>query len=224
MAQYSLQVEAREGRGKGVARKLRAAGRIPGVVYGRGKSSHSVACDPKALEKLLHASGSGMNTLFDISVDGQTRTVLVKHLQRDPLRGRYLHADFYEVDLTKAIQVAVPLHFVGKARGLELGGILDHPLRELEVSCLPTAIPDAVEVDVTALEIGDSLHVRDLTLPQGVEVLSDADLPVASMVAPTVEAEPVPEEGLELAEGAAPEEGAEAAAAPAAEGEAKEGS
>ncbi len=207
MAENALTAEAREGVGKGVARKLRAAGRIPAVVYGKGKAGSSIAVDPAALETLLHKSGSGMNTLIDLSLSGQTTTVLVKHLQRDPIRGRYLHADFYEVDLQKEVQVDVPLHFTGKARGLEFGGILDHPVREVQVACLPRAIPDSIDVDVTELEVGDSLHIRDLAVPEGVRILSDPELSVANVALPAAEEEAAAEVAAEGEEAAAPAEG-----------------
>jgi large subunit ribosomal protein L25 len=161
-----------------------------------------------------------MNTLIELSVDGTTRTVLVKELQRDPVRGRPLHTDFYLVELDQKVEVSVPIRLVGKAPGVELGGILDHPLREIELECLPRAIPESVDVDVSALGIGDSIHVRDLVLPEGVSVQTDANLAVASVITPAVVEEPVaeePEEGEEaLAEGeeaeaaeTAPEESAE---------------
>lgn len=212
MAQNALSGEPRSDVGKGVARKLRAGGRIPAVVYGKGKGGEAIAVDPAELARVLQKSGSGMNTLIDLSVGSRSATVLVKDLQRDPVRGRYLHADFYEVDLQKEVQVAVPLHFVGKAKGLEFGGIVEHPVRELEVACLPGAIPDAIEVDVTELMIGDSLHVREVAVPEGVRVVTDADLAVALVEQPAAEEEPV----AEVAEGeeaAAPAEGEEAAPA-----------
>jgi large subunit ribosomal protein L25 len=220
----ALVAEPRDATGKGAARRLRAAGRIPAVVYGRGAESKAISVDPGALLKLLHDSGAGMNTLIDLSVDGTTQTVLVKELQRDPVRGRPLHTDFYLVELDKTVEVSVPIHLVGRAAGVELGGIVDHPLRELELECLPRAIPEGVEVDVSALEIGQSIHVRDLELPQGVSVLTDENLAVASVIAPTVVEEEVPEEEVEAEEAAAEAEEGEAAAPAAepAESEAKE--
>jgi large subunit ribosomal protein L25 len=187
-----LQIEVRGGTGKGVARKLRAAGRIPAVLYGRGAAAVSLALDPRALEQLLKTSAAGLNTLIDLAVEGRTdlagKVVLVKELQREPVRGKLMHADLYEVDLTKTIQVSVPLHVVGNARGVAMaGGILDHALRELEVECLPRAIPDEIEVDVTELDVGGSIHVRDLRLPEGVKLLSDPDLSVVSVVLPAAE-------------------------------------
>lgn len=211
MSDVSLSAQTREGRGKGVARKLRAAGRIPAVVYGRGKESRAVTVDPAALSKLLRGSHSGMNTLIDLQLGGQEAVVLVRDIQRDPASGRWIHADLYEVDLTRTIEVEVPLHLVGKPAGIELGGILDHPLREVTVECLPRAIPDSIDVDVSGLGVGDSIHVRDLALPEGARMLSDPDLAVASVVLPKAEEER-PAEAAAAEGAAAPAEGAGEAA------------
>ena len=133
MAVNALVAEVRDATGKGAARKLRAAGRIPAVVYGRGTESRAISVDPKALVQLLQKGGAGMNTLIELSVDGTAKTVLVKELQRDPVRGRPLHTDFYLVDLDQKVEVSVPIRLTGRAPGVELGGILDHPLREIEL-------------------------------------------------------------------------------------------
>lgn len=220
MAVNALVAEVRDATGKGAARKLRAAGRIPAVVYGRGTESRAISVDPKALVQLLQKGGAGMNTLIELSVDGTAKTVLVKELQRDPVRGRPLHTDFYLVDLDQKVEVSVPIHLTGRAPGVELGGILDHPLREIELECLPRAIPESIDVDVSALDVGDSIHVRDLELPEGVSVQSDVNLAVASVVAPVAVEEPVAEE-VEEGEEAVAEGEEDAAAAPAesAEGE-----
>lgn len=210
MTVNALVAEARDATGKGVARRLRAAGRIPAVVYGRGVASKAISIDPSALLRLLQSSGAGINTLVELRLDGAARTVLVKELQRDPVRGRPLHADFYLVELDKTVEVSVPIRLVGKAQGVEFGGILDHPLREIELECLPRAIPESVEVDVSALGVGDSIHVRDLVLPDGVQVRTDADQAVASVIAPSVVEEPVAAKAVEAEEGVA--EGEEAAA------------
>lgn len=205
MSETALVVEAREATGKGAARKLRAAGRIPAVLYGRGRDSLPLALDPRALDRILRAQGA--NTLLDLTVEGRpelTDTVaLVKELQRDPLRGEIVHADLYQVDLTRAVEVEVPIHLVGKPRGLEFGGILEHTLREVSLECLPRSIPDAIEVDISQLELGDVLHVRDLPLPEGVALLSDPDLGVVLIAAPAAEAAPA-EAAAAPAEGAAP--------------------
>lgn len=210
MTVNALVAEARDATGKGVARRLRAAGRIPAVVYGRGVASKAISIDPSALLRLLQSSGAGINTLVELRLDGAARTVLVKELQRDPVRGRPLHADFYLIELDKTVEVSVPIRLVGKAAGVEFGGILDHPLREIELECLPRAIPESVEVDVSALGVGDSIHVRDLVLPEGVQVRTDADQAVASVIAPSVVEEPVAAKAVEAEEGVA--EGEEAAA------------
>ena len=222
MADVALDVEIRSNAGKGAARKLRQAGRIPAVCYGRGRAPLSVSLDPRSLEKLLATSATGINTLIDLRVSGggdyDGRVVLVKDLQRDPVSARALHADFYAVDLEQAIEVSVPIHVFGSAPGVTLGGILDHALRELQIECLPRSIPDQILVDVSALEIGMSLHVRDLVLPAGVKLISNPDLSVISVVTPAALEEEAPA-------AAAPAEGeaaaAEGAAAPAAGAEAK---
>lgn len=215
MSETALVVETREGTGKGVARRLRAAGRIPAILYGQGKPSIALAIDPRALDKVLKAGGA--NTLLDLTVTGRTDlgtpVALVKELQRDPIRGAILHADLYQVDLSKTVEVEVPIHLVGKPKGLDFGGLLEHTLREVRVECLPRSIPERIDLDVSALEIGDVLHVRDLPLPPGVSLVSDPDLGVAHVALP--QAEEAPAEAA-TAEGAAPAEGA--AATPAAEG------
>lgn len=217
MAENALHVQLRDASGKGVARKLRAVGRIPGVIYGRSQAAVPVSLDPKLLRRVLTRSDSGLNTLFELDVEGggalQGTPVLVRELQRDPVKGDYLHADLLAIDLQQRIDVEVPIHVTGKARGVEFGGILDHSLRELEIFCLPTAIPKEILADVTELDVGDSLHVRDLPLPPGVELRSNPDLSVVSVVLPAAEVVETPAE-------AAPAEGE--AAAPAAEGEDKE--
>ena len=177
MADVALDVEIRSSTGKGAARKLRAAGRIPGVCYGSGRAPLSVSLDPRGLERLIASSATGINTLIDLRVAGggdyDGRVVLVKELQRDPVSARALHADFYAVDLEQTIEVSVPIHVTGTAPGVTNGGILDHALRELQIECLPRAIPEQILVDVSDLEIGMSLHVRDLILPADVKLMSD---------------------------------------------------
>ena len=213
MAENALQIQVRADSGKGVARKLRAAGRIPGVVYGRTQAAVPISLDPTLLRRALTRSEAGLNTLFRLDVEGgagelQGKPVLVRHLQRDPVKGHYLHADLLAVDLQQKLQVSVPIHLTGKARGVEFGGILDHSLRELELLCLPTAIPKEITVDVTALDVGASLHVRDLVLPDGVELRSDADLSVVSVVLPAAEVAPAPAAAAPVeGEAAAPVEG-----------------
>jgi len=212
VSETALVVEAREGVGKGAARKLRAAGKIPAILYGRGRDSLPIALDPRALERILRAGGA--NTLLDLTVEGHPEVkdtvALVKQLQRDPLRGTIVHADLYAVDLARAVQVEVPVHLVGKARGLDFGGILEHTLREVVLECLPRSIPDAIEVDVTHLGVGDVIHVRELVLPEGVKMVTDGDLAVVAVAVPQAEA--TAEEAAAAAEGAAAPAAAEAGA------------
>ncbi|MHC4505905.1 MAG: 50S ribosomal protein L25 [Planctomycetota bacterium] len=217
MAENALQVEIREGRGKGVARKLRAAGRIPAVCYGKGDETVSLSLNPMVLRRVLEKSDTGMNTIISLDVPGggdpHGRVVLLRELQRDPVRGGYLHADFYSVDLEQTVEVSVPLHLTGKAPGVELGGILDQQLREIELECMPLNIPREVQVDVSTLELGDSVHVRDVPLPEGVTLRSDGDLSIVSVVAPSKAEEETPEaaegEEVEGEEGAPAAEGGE---------------
>ncbi len=223
MGEFALGVEPREESGKGVARKLRAAGRIPGVCYRRNAESVAVSLDAMELDRLLRRATSGLNTLIDLKVAGggdfDGRQVLIKELQRDPISGAYLHADLYAVDLAQTIHVEVPIRLTGTAVGVSIGGgILDHATRELEVECLPNAIPEEITLDVGALEIGDSIHVRDIAIPEGVEILNDLDVSVVSVVAPAVVEEEAPAEAEAELEGeaaaaaegeAAPEETAE---------------
>jgi len=211
-----LAVELRDGTGKSVTRKIRRAGRVPAVIYGHGKATLSLSFDPKSLESILKASDAGVNTLIGLEGDSAIsgKTVLVKELQRDPIDGFLMHADLFEVDPEEKISVSVPVHVVGTAEGIMMGGILDHALREVELECLPSAIPDAIELDVTSLSLGDSIHVRDLVVAEGISVRTHEELPVVSVILPTVvEEEPeVSDEELEgeAAEGESGEGGAAA--------------
>ncbi len=209
MAENVLKVEVREGTGKGVARKLRAAGRIPGVLYGRARDSVPLTLDPLVLERAIQKSEAGVNTLFDLDMEGAeagARVVLVKDLQREPGAGFLLHADLYEVDLTQTVEVEIPIHLIGTPTGVTLeGGIMDHAHRELRIECLPRAIPDELTLDVSALAIGDSLHVSDIALPRGVELRDDPDISVVIVAAPRKEEEEVPAEAAEGEEGAVAE-------------------
>ena len=205
MAEVSLAVELRSETGKGTNRRLRVNGRIPGVVYGGNLSSVPISLDPTQLDHLIRTSHAGVNTLIDLTGPTEVagRTVLVKELQREPVRGALLHADLYEVDQNVRLRVSVPIHLRGSAPGVLMGGLIDHALRFVELDCLPRAIPDSILVDVSALGVGDSIHVRDLVLPEGVELHSQGDLPVVSVVAPKMEEEPVAAAALAEGEAAA---------------------
>lgn len=187
MGDVKFAVEGREGTGKGTARKLRLRGLAPGIVYGGGRAAMPIAFDVDRLERLLETSHGGVNTLIDLEGNSAAsgRTVIAKDLQREAIRGRIIHGDFYEINLREKIEVSVPIHLIGDPVGVSLGGgVLDHQLREIELLCLPSAIPDSIDTDVTHLDLGDSLHIRDLTVPEGVEIQTDGELTVATILVP----------------------------------------
>ena len=219
MSETALVVESRAATGKGAVRKLRAAGRIPAILYGQGKESVPLSIDPRALEKVLRVGGA--NALLDLTVEGRPElgspVALVKELQRHPIRGTIMHADLYQVDLTRTVEVEVPVHLIGKAKGIDFGGILEHSLREIALECLPRSIPASIEVDISNMEVGDVIHVRDLVLPPGVSLMSDPDLGVVHVALPAAEEEaPVAAAAEGAAEAAAATGEAAAAAAAAA--------
>jgi len=207
-----IQIEPRESDGKGRARRARRAGKLPGVFYGPKSAAVALELDRKDfLTRVAHLEGSHLIRIKSGSPALADKVALVKELQYHPVTGEVIHADLYEVDLTEKIRVKVPLHFVGKAAGVVRGGILQPVVREIEVECLPMDIPEFFDVEVSALDIGDSLHVTELAMPAGVAAASESDLTLVTVVPPSIEEAPTP------AEAAAPAaEGAEAA--PAAEG------
>ncbi len=197
MENLSLSVDKRAQTGKSGARAVRRAGNIPGVVYGI-QDSTPLTIKPKELEALL-GTRAGANVVFQLNVEGEAaseRPVIVKELQRDPMRGDILHADFLEIRMDETIEIAVPLSLSGEAPGEKMGGTLSQLLRELEISCLPNAIPEQIEVDISEVEIGDVLHVRDLQIPEGVELVADPDDPVLTVIVPVEEEEEVDEDEL----------------------------
>jgi large subunit ribosomal protein L25 len=197
METLTLEVEPRDGRGKGPARRTRAQGRMPAVFYGGRSKSVTVTVDTRDFgRRIATLEGAHLIELRSSSAELDKKMVLLREVQHHPVSGTPVHADFYEVALDQAIEVRVPLHFEGKPAGVTLGGILQPVLREMPVRCLPTAIPDFIAVDVSALAIHDALHVSDLQLPEGVESLVDGTEPVVSVVPPTAE---VKAEGAEAA-------------------------
>jgi len=204
MGDVTFAVEAREARGKGGARKLRQRGMAPGVVYGGGREATAIAFDVADFERLIATSHGGVNTLIDLAGDTPVagRTVMAKELQREPVRGAITHVDFFEIDMKEKIEVEVPIHLTGTPKGVVLGGVLDQQMREVLLMCLPNSIPDSIDVDVTELELGDSLHLSDLVVPEGCEFHAEETLTVATVLIPRV----VKEDEAEAAEGEAGEE------------------
>jgi large subunit ribosomal protein L25 len=186
MAEVRLQAKVRGDAGKGSARRTRAAGRVPGVVYGRGMDPISISVDRREFVTAL-LSDSGMNTLLDLEIDGDTTLALTKDLQRDPVRGTLLHADFVKVDRTVEVEVEVPVHVVGEAPGAREGGVLEHPLFTVHVRSLPGDVPEVIEADVSKLNLGDTLRVADLAEGRAFTILDDPETVVASVVAPISE-------------------------------------
>jgi len=186
MGDVKFAVESRETKGKGAARRLRQRGFAPGVVYGGGREATPIAFDSAGLDRLISTSHGGLNTLIDLEGDSEAsgRTVIAKELQREAVRGEIIHGDFYEINLSEKIHVSVPIHLTGSAAGVVLGGVLDQQKREGEFLCLPNAIPDGIEADVTDLELGDALHISDLVVPDGVEVQTDGSLTVVTVIVP----------------------------------------
>ena len=210
-----LQAEKRDETGKGVARRLRADGRVPGVLYGQGVEPVALSVDAREMFHILHGA-AGANALVDLVVDGSEHLVLAREIQRDYIHNSLIHIDFLAVSRTQAITVNVPVVETGEAAGVKEGGVVEHHLREVAVECFPQDVPDQIEIDISELELGDMVHVSDLVAPEGVTILTNLEDAVLSIITPAVlrtEADlSVPgEEGVEVpaAEG---EEGAEAPA------------
>jgi large subunit ribosomal protein L25 len=216
MAEVKLVAEPREGTGKGVARKLRAAGRVPAVLYGHGMDSMALSVDSKDLFHVLH-TGAGTNVLVDLVVDGTEHLIIPRDVQRDHIHGRFIHVDLLAIRRDEKLHLTIPVRIVGESVGVKAGGVVEHRLWEIEVECLPTDVPEAIEADISALEIGMGLHVSDLVAPEGVTFLTSEEESVVAVAQPqmAVELEEEAAEGEEGAEGEAAEgeEGAEGGAA-----------
>lgn len=192
MEQINLTAEPRQSIGKCNSRRLRVSGFVPAVLYGGGsRDAVTLSLDSKELDKVLHTAAGG-NVLVNLNLQGdkKARTVMFKEISRHPLKGYIQHVDLLEIQMDHKVVVEVPLHVVGKAAGLAFGGIVSQELRKLKVECLPTHIPDAIDVDVTPLNIGQSLHVRDLKLAEGLKPIGEAEATIVSVVAPTAEVAP----------------------------------
>lgn len=211
MELIELKSNIRTATGNGPARSLRREGQIPAVLYGPKTDPVLLSVDSKELEQVLKESTAAQVILNLIIQNGETssKTAMIKELQTHPLSRKYLHIDFYEVVMDQKINVKIPVVVTGKSKGVELGGILQIVRRELEVYCLPLEIPDAIKIDVTDLDIGDSIHVDEIPLGDNVEFPEDVNFTVLTVVAPKA-VEEEPEEELEEEEEAV--EGEEAAA------------
>jgi large subunit ribosomal protein L25 len=201
MEKIMVKADKRPETGKGVARSLRRQGMLPAVVYGMSDATPIQVQGPQMTKIIM--SGEGENTLITIELSGDSKktsehSVLVKDYQMDPVTDELLHIDFIEVSLEKNVKVTVPLVIVKDPIGVKMGGIMEHRLREVEVECLPTHIPDRIDVDAGFVELGHSLHVSDISVPEKVQILSDAAEVILTVSAPKVEEE-VPAEEVEEA-------------------------
>ncbi|MFP4198458.1 MAG: 50S ribosomal protein L25/general stress protein Ctc [Halanaerobium sp.] len=185
MERHSIEAELRTETGKGVARKIRRNGLIPGVVYGRGNEPRSIKVDPLDIEKLLQS-----NAIFDLTFvgedgEGDEAVVIIKDYQKDVIKQNLLHVDFQFISMDEKITVSVPMHLEGEAAGVRDGGVLQQLLREIEIDALPAEIPEEITIDISELEVGESLSVADLELPEGIDLVTDSDEVIVTVVTPT---------------------------------------
>lgn len=200
-----IEAQARPTGSKNVNRRLRASGKIPGVIYGPGKQPAVISIDPNDVIAILH-SDAGRNTIVTVRVDGSDHNnAMLKDYQLDPVHGDLIHADFIEISMDRLLQLDVSIDLVGEPVGVKLGGgIMDFVTRTIEVECLPSDIPESIKVDVSALNINDYIRVKNLETDAKIKVITDPDIVIVTIVPPTKEEEVAPEEEA-VAEGAEPE-------------------
>src|SRR6059058_3401052 len=177
MAEVTLEVSRREKSGKEIAKKLRAAGKVPAVVYGGHKEPVAIEVDRKSVSELVQKSEHGVRSIFLLKMSGtdQQRHAMIKDIQIDPISRRMTHIDFVRVVMDEVVRVTVPVHVTGTAIGVKEGGLLDFQVRDLHIECLPGAIPDAIDVDISNLGVHQYVRIGDLKLPEGVKVLDDSE-------------------------------------------------
>jgi large subunit ribosomal protein L25 len=185
MAEQKLIAEVRSDTGKGVARKLRASGRVPAVLYGHNLAPVPLSVDARELFHVLH-TGAGANVLVDLVVDGSRHLALPRDVQRNHIKGQLVHVDFLAVNRNERIAIDVPVREIGESPGVKAGGVVEHHLFELHVECLPNDVPEHIDVDVSSLDLGDALRVADISPPEGVTILTSEDESVLAVVVPAV--------------------------------------
>jgi len=202
MATMQLDTTIRTKIGKGPARKLRSEGKLPAIFYGPKTDPIMLSLDYVRLKKMLKGK-SPESIIFDLRIDsdekGQSRKVMIKEIQRDPATRDYLHVDLYEIAMEKELEVGIPVYLINTPIGVSKGGILQQVRRELGVLCLPKDMVDKLDIDVSGLDIGQSLHIEDISFPPGLKSTEDSSLTIAAVVAPTTTAEA--EEEVEKEEG-----------------------
>ncbi len=208
--EITLDVKPRTELGKGPASRYRVAGQVPAVFYGSSVEPVSLLVDAKQMSQALHTEAGG-NVLINLKIDGKSRLTVAREVQRHPIRGTILHVDFVNVARDQKIEAQVPLHLIGDSHGVHEGGVLDQHMHELHVEAVPTDIPTSIEIDISGMGIGDTIHVSDVAAPSGVEILTPAEEMIAAVIEPRVVTEeeltgiaPVPTDA-EIAEAAAEE-------------------
>ena len=196
----TLTAEKREARPRSTVTRLRRQGRIPGVLYGKNRDNRLLHVDQGELVRLLQQEGS--SAVLQLQLEGETQAVIIQELQRDPVKGQILHVDFKAIRMDEPVEKEVPLKLEGEAPGEKAGGVLQQQLRYVEIRCLPSQLPGEISVDVSNLEIGDVLTLAEVPLPEGVELLSDPDQVVVSVVEPQLGAEVAAGEGTDETTGA----------------------
>ena len=212
MERIELQTTVRKSTGNSPARSLRRAGQIPAVLYGPKMETVLLSVNIKDLEQVFK-QGNAFQVILNLVIQNGkkvTKAAMVKELQTHPVSGNFIHIDFYEIDMKRQINVMVPIITNGQSVGVENGGMLNIVRREIELLCLPGDIPEAIEIDITDLEIGDSIHIEDIPLGENVEVSADFNFTVVTVLSPTVEEEEVVEEEEAELEAGEEAEGAEA--------------
>ena len=189
MAEVTLEVSRRERSGKEYAKKLRQDGKIPAVVYGGHKEPVAITVERKAVSDLIQKSDHGIRSIFLLKMSGtdQQRHAMIKDMQMDPISRRMTHIDFVRVVMDEVVRVTVPVNIIGNSIGVKEGGILDWQIRELHVECLPNAIPDKIDVDITNLGGHEQVRVSDLNLPEGVKVAEDVHRVIVGVTSPRAE-------------------------------------
>jgi len=202
-----LSSEIRTQTGKGSARKLRSTGKLPAILYGPETDPIMLTLDCTELRKALKGKSAEtvlLNLRIDSGKKGQSKKVMIKEIQKDPVERDYLHVDLFEISLKKELEVDIPIHLVNTPIGVSEGGILQHVRREVKVSCMPDDLVDKIDVDVSGLDIGQSLHIGDISFPSGLKSLEDVDVTIVTVVAPAKVAEEEEVEEVEEIEGEEP--------------------
>jgi large subunit ribosomal protein L25 len=207
--EQTLKATVREGTGKGAARKIRATGQVPAILYGHGMDPVPVAVDARELFHALHTD-AGSNVLIDLRVGSDRHLAMPREVRRDHIRGQFIHVDFVTIRRDEKITVEVPITLVGESHGVKEGGVVEHHLWELRIECLPGDVPEAIEADVSHLGIGDTLRVADVSIPKGAEVLNEGEETIVSVIPPPImrveEEVAVSDEAMAEAEGATGDE------------------